>query len=147
MGVLKPIDADKDRVGGGANGEGAVRIDNDGQKPESVGVVDNVIKALLPVVPEEGLAPFEVEAATAFAVESVDRSDNLREIQGHRAASIQPAMPTPEVAAVGEDQPADERHGLPKQLVADHISHTVRTRISAPHRHQSVSSNCSPAHS
>jgi hypothetical protein len=105
-----------------------------------MGMADNIFEALLPVVPEEWFAAFEVEAATAFAVEGVDRSDSFREIQVQRSASIHPAMPAPQVAAVGEDQPADQRRGLPKHLVADHISQTVRTGfqhgtdVHGPHR-------------
>jgi hypothetical protein len=36
-------------------------------------------------------------------------------------------MPAPQIATIGENQTADERHGLPKHLVADHVSQAVGT--------------------
>ena len=112
MGVPESIDTDEHRVGGGADGEGAIRIDNYRQESEFVGVVDNIVEAVASVVPEEWFTAFKIEASAAFAVEGIDRGNGLREIEMHRTASVQFAVPAPQVAAVAEDQSADERHGF-----------------------------------
>jgi len=91
-----------------------------------MGVVDNIIEAVLPVMPDERFAAFKIEAPTAFAVESVNRGNNFLKVQVFLAASNHPAMLTPQVTAVGENQPADERHGLPEKMVADNVFQTVQ---------------------
>lgn len=114
MGVPKAIDTDKYHVGRSANGKGPIRVDHDGQKAEPVRVLDNILDAPLPVVPKKWFAAFQVEAAAAFALKGVDRRDHLREIQVHRSASVHSAVPAAQIAAVRENQPADERDGLAK---------------------------------
>jgi hypothetical protein len=129
MGVPQPIDTDEYHVGGGTNGECAIRVNDDGQEPESVSIADNIVEALRPVVPEEWFAAFQVETTAAFAVEGVDRRNDFRKTQVQRAARIHAAMLTPQVAAVGEHQASNERRGPPEQMVPHDKPQAERTGL------------------
>jgi hypothetical protein len=92
-----------------------------------VGITDNLIEALRSIVPEERFAAFQIKAATAFAAEDIDCRDDLREIQIHRPARINPAMPTAQIAAVGEHHPSDEGRRFPEKKVAGDVVQAERT--------------------
>lgn len=121
VGAPKPIDTDEHGIGRRAKGKRAIGIDDDGQVPEAVGVVDDVVKPVGPVLPEERFPAFQVEATAAFTVEGVDRGLHFPETKVLWTARRHVAVLTPQVAAVGENEPADEGHVLPQKVVANKI--------------------------
>ena len=123
---LEPVDADKHGSGRGVNGKRAVCIDDDCEVPEPIGIVDNIVETILPIAPETRFATLEIETTAALPVERVDRRGDLLEAQVLLPASVDVAVSTTQVAAVGENQPADERPGLPEELIVDDVSQSVK---------------------
>ncbi len=71
-----------------------VCIDDDCEKPESMGIVDNIIKAVLSIVPDERFAALKIETTATFPVEGVDRSPGLLKAQVFLPTSSQLAVST-----------------------------------------------------
>jgi hypothetical protein len=95
VGGSQPIDTDKHRVGRGAKGKHAVGIDDDGQIPKTVGIVDNVVEPTGPIPPEKRFAAFQIETTAAFTVEGVNRGRHFPKVQVFWAAGRQVTVPTP----------------------------------------------------
>ena len=88
-----------------------------------MGVVDDVLKFVASVAPEERFAPFKVEAAAALSTEGFHRGQHFPKAQVILAAGGQPAMLAMQVAAVREHQSPDERHGPSAQMVGNDLLH------------------------
>lgn len=69
MSRLKPVDADENGVGSCVNGNSAVRIYDDGEETDTACVVNDVLKSILAISPDEGLAASKVQGATPLTAE------------------------------------------------------------------------------
>ena len=137
---LKPIDTDKHGTSRCLKGKRTVCIDDNCEEPESIGIVDNIIKAVLPIVPDKRFATLKVETTTTLGVKGMDRSSGLLKAQVLLAASRQLAVSTSQIAAIGERQPADERSGLLEKMVVDDVFQSIEEGFHG--RSQQMSSPC-----
>jgi hypothetical protein len=91
-----------------------------------MGILDNIIKAVLPIVPDKRFATLKVEATTAFLVEGVDCNTDFLKAQVLLPTAGQPAVSTLQIAAIGENQPADERSGLLEKMVVNDVFQSIK---------------------
>ncbi len=108
MSVLKTVYADKYGVRVRVDGECAIRVNDDGQISQAMGIVYNVLEAALLIMPKERFSAFEVKTAAALAIERVNRGGDFLILQIFGAPVSHPAVPTPQIAAIGENHPLDE---------------------------------------
>ena len=117
-----PVQAEKDQIGlGKLQREGAVGDDVDDQKARFLRVDHQVAQGLVPVPPEKGLPAAEKEDPHAEIVKRLHLPPDLP-VGGHTGRDIvHRAMQTMEIAAVGDDDGAEDGVIRPEKNGSDPV--------------------------
>ena len=94
-----------------------------------MGIVDHVIEAVLSIVPDKRFAALEIETTAAFFVKRVDCSTAFLQAQVPLPTGSDLAVSTSQIAAIGENQPEDERPGLSEKLVVDDVFQSIKEGV------------------
>ena len=94
-----------------------------------MGILHNVLDAVLCITPEKRLAALQIEASSAAPVKFVNYRSGFLKAHGAVTTTRDLAVPAAEIAFIGEYQPANERDSPVQEMALQHVLNAVSDRL------------------